>query len=191
MKNLARLLKTKLCLFSMLCLIAATAVYFLIPNVSADSKRSSKTSGKVAKRKTVAKRTQPTAQQPQSPAIGIGGAAMQSDALTDLLSFNPMQDFWDQWGNEKSKSSARKREVKRADEPDKAIQYFLKKRLPEDETELPVEKYFEAMEAMRQMNVFSTADDRFVTREELHAAPEQPKLGTWTSLGPGNIGGRT
>ncbi|MBL8191803.1 MAG: hypothetical protein JNK38_27565, partial [Acidobacteria bacterium] len=86
----------------------------------------------------------------------------------------------------------RKPGSKRADEPDKAMQYHLQKRLPEGEFELPLERYVEAIEQMREMPVHSTADNRWMSRAELQAAgPEQSKLGTWTWLGPGNIGGRT
>ncbi len=84
------------------------------------------------------------------------------------------------------------RESKRADDPDRAMQYFLQKRLPEGETELPIERYVEAMEEMRRMPLHSTADNRWATREELrNMSPDQQRLGAWTSLGPGNIGGRT
>src|SRR5262249_44630780 len=84
----------------------------------------------------------------------------------------------------------------RFDEPEEAIKFYLKKRLPEGETEFPVDKYFQAQEQMRQMPQFSTALDRSWTsqaemRASMLAAPEQQKLGTWEALGPGNIGGRT
>ncbi len=92
-------------------------------------------------------------------------------------------------------------EVRRArrpgyDQPAEAIKYYLKKRIPEGETELPVEKYFEARVQMREMPQFSTALDRAWTSQsamqnDMMAAPQQQKLGTWTPLGPGNIGGRT
>jgi photosystem II stability/assembly factor-like uncharacterized protein len=88
-------------------------------------------------------------------------------------------------------AEAREWSLKRADEPDQAIRYYLQKRLPEGETELPVERYFEAMEEMRQMPLHSTADNRLFSREELRKlGPDQSRLGAWTSLGPGNIGGR-
>ncbi|MFN0112869.1 MAG: Ig-like domain-containing protein [Blastocatellia bacterium] len=197
MKTLARLLKTKLSFGLALCLVAVTAAYFLTSNASADQKRS----GDKAKPKPVSKRISKkiTPKQSQQPAPAnllteFGGAAEPATPATEdwqqLLNANPTQEFFDQWVPSLT-ASKRKREPKRADEPDKAIKYFLQKRLPEGETDLPVEKYFQAMQEMQQMNVFSSADDRFVSREELKNAPEQPKLGTWTSLGPGNIGGRT
>ncbi len=78
------------------------------------------------------------------------------------------------------------------DHPGEAAEFFRFKRLPEGEKHLPVEKYFEARERMLRMPQFSTAENRFApSRAELKDAPEQPRLGEWTPLGPGNIGGRT
>ncbi|MGE0126502.1 MAG: Ig-like domain-containing protein [Blastocatellales bacterium] len=81
---------------------------------------------------------------------------------------------------------------KRFDEPDAANKYYLFKRLPEGEKELPIEKYFEAQEEMRLMPQYSTTLDRqWASGAEMAAEPDQQKLGVWTPLGPGNIGGRT
>ncbi|MGH9854154.1 MAG: WD40/YVTN/BNR-like repeat-containing protein, partial [Blastocatellia bacterium] len=82
------------------------------------------------------------------------------------------------------------------DKPREATEHFVRKRLPEGEKELPLEKYFEAQEQMRGMRYFSTALDRIVTKGEnltasLSAAEMAPNAATWTPLGPGNIGGRT
>jgi uncharacterized protein (TIGR03437 family) len=79
------------------------------------------------------------------------------------------------------------------DEPREATAYFVKKRMPEGEKELPVEKYFEAATRMRGMDLFSSALDRPVTGKNHSAAPlnQQAAAANWTSLGPGNIGGRT
>jgi uncharacterized protein (TIGR03437 family) len=80
------------------------------------------------------------------------------------------------------------------DEPDAAAQYFLLRRLPEGENELPLEKYVEAQDQMRTMPQYSTALERSLpSRTEIARGtdPEQGKLGAWTPLGPGNIGGRT
>ncbi|MGH9838081.1 MAG: WD40/YVTN/BNR-like repeat-containing protein [Blastocatellia bacterium] len=56
-----------------------------------------------------------------------------------------------------------------------------------------MEKYFEAYEQMERMSQFSTADHRELpSKSELKELRQQPQqLGTWTPLGPGNIGGRT
>ena len=82
------------------------------------------------------------------------------------------------------------------DKPREATEHFVRKRLPEGEKELPLEKYFEAQEQMRGMQYFSTALGRMVTKGEnktasLSAAEMAPDAATWTPLGPGNIGGRT
>jgi uncharacterized protein (TIGR03437 family) len=82
------------------------------------------------------------------------------------------------------------------DQPREATQFFVQKRLPEGEKDLPIEKYFEAQEQMRGMQHFSTALDRLVTNRENLAAPlsvaeAASNAATWTPLGPGNIGGRT
>ncbi len=80
----------------------------------------------------------------------------------------------------------------RYDQPDEAMKYYLAKRLPEGETELPIDRYFEGLDHMRAMPQYSTALGRgWESRSALAADPEQQKLGTWTPLGPGNIGGRT
>ena len=81
------------------------------------------------------------------------------------------------------------------DKPREAAKYFVQKRLPEGERELPVEKYFEAQERMRGMRYFSTSLGRLVSDRENFSAPlgaeVDPNNGMWASLGPGNIGGRT
>ncbi len=201
MTTFIRALKTKLSFVVTLCLTIGLAVvavmYFSISDASADSKRKNtkstlKPAGKSKPRQSVARQ----AQAQNSDPVAEGGAAASKSSPESA------QELFDQWlltndlpfgtsADLKALNKVRNHEVKKADEPDKAIQYFLRKRLPEGETELPVEKYFEAMEAMQQMDVFSTADNRFLTRNELKTSPEQPRLGTWASLGPGNIGGRT
>jgi len=196
MTKLARPSKRKLRLALMsalsICLFAMSAAYFRNYSVSADGKRAKAKSNVKPKPQTLISIAQQS--QPQNPNSVAGG----SGAISDLSVVNPAQEFSDQWLHLEewpigfsADAKAHKHHVKKADEPDKAMQYFLRRRLPEGETELPVEKYFEAMEVMQQMNVFSTADNRLMTREELKSSLEQPRLGTWTPLGPSNIGGRT
>src|SRR5207247_2572759 len=48
------------------------------------------------------------------------------------------------------------------DEPEEAAELFRLKRLPEGETEVPVEKYFAAREQMNQMSQYSTAENRLL-----------------------------
>ena len=84
------------------------------------------------------------------------------------------------------------KQPKRFDQPDEAIRHYLRTRLPEGETELPVERYFAAMDEMRTMARHSIALDRELPPLAQAAAdPAQGRLGAWTPLGPGNIGGRT
>jgi len=68
---------------------------------------------------------------------------------------------------------------RRYDRPDEALELYRRKRVPVGETEIPVERYFQALETMRFMAQHSTVRDA------------TGSLGAWTSLGPGNIGGRT
>jgi len=78
------------------------------------------------------------------------------------------------------------------DEPDRAQQFYLLKRLPPGEQKLPVEKYFAAQDLMRTMPLYSTAKTAFMTGNEHRIREdEREQAGAWDQLGPGNIGGRT
>ncbi|HQR33553.1 MAG TPA: BACON domain-containing carbohydrate-binding protein [Blastocatellia bacterium] len=188
MTSATRFLKTNPYLTILLCVVTASAIYLSTSRVNADNSRKAKaTKAKLLNKAKQKKATLQQAQPASSPA-SPGGAGLQSDESDK----NSVAEELERWmENNQFEFGERKGEVKKADEPDKALQYFLRKRLPEGETDLPVEKYFQAMQEMQLMNVFSTADNRFVSREDLKNSPEQPKLGTWTALGPGNIGGRT
>jgi hypothetical protein len=82
------------------------------------------------------------------------------------------------------------------DEPDKAAEFYLRKRLPDGVQELPVEKYFAAMEQMRHMPQYSLATLQPVpSRAQLESEgrsyiADAAVLGSWQFLGPQNIGGR-
>ncbi len=196
MKTITRLLQTKLSLALMLCLIAASSIYLSMPDASASGKRSIDKAKAKPTRQAKARRAAVPRRRKQPSIAGTGDAnhPLNWSALAD-----PMKDKLGEWINdagapfgEGAGMGIHERKSKRADEPDKAMQYYLQKRLPEGETELPLERYLEAMEQMQQMPLHSTADARWVTREGLRAsAPDQQRLGTWTWLGPGNIGGRT
>ncbi|MDL1894884.1 hypothetical protein FBQ82_01290 [Anaerolineae bacterium CFX7] len=81
-------------------------------------------------------------------------------------------------------------ELEAYDQPDKAAEYFRLKRSPRGKTEIPVEKYLMAREHMERMPRFSTTLNRsFPSQAESGASVGD--IGTWQSLGPGNIGGRT
>jgi len=96
----------------------------------------------------------------------------------------------------------------RTDQPAEAVQAELEKRLPKGATELPIERYFEAKEQMKNMQRYSTAEGALLPAENetgesdqavlartngasLSAGSTSGVLGTWQSLGPGNVGGRT
>src|SRR5262245_58072594 len=119
--------------------------------------------------------------------------AEQTEEFISPFDFSPDRLFKYIFG-QKSGNSSRVGEA--YDEPREAARHFIKKRLPEGEKELPVDKYFEAQERMRGMLYFSTALDRQVSDRENFSAPlnrfeHDPNTATWTPLGPGNIGGRT
>jgi hypothetical protein len=88
------------------------------------------------------------------------------------------------------------------DQPAEALVHFLAKRLPEGETTLSPGDYAPALAQANGMPVYSTALGQFVPRGP-GSALQQPSgsslltsgqslgAGTWTALGPGNIGGRT
>src|ERR1041384_5816778 len=95
-----------------------------------------------------------------------------------------------------------------ADQPAEAVQAELEKRLPKGATQLPIERYFEAKEQMKNMQRYSTAEGALLPAENetgesdqavlartngasLSAGSTSGVLGTWQSLGPGNVGGRT
>ena len=105
-------------------------------------------------------------------------------------------------------------EVLRSDQPREAIEWYLQKRLPKGEKQLPIERYFAAKEKIKQMKRFSTANNKNLppqaeandTEEVLDgefpnstggggagdgSASTSGVLGTWQSIGPGNVGGRT
>ncbi|MGE0131649.1 MAG: Ig-like domain-containing protein [Blastocatellales bacterium] len=80
----------------------------------------------------------------------------------------------------------------RYDQPGEAAEFYRLKRLPEGETEIPVERYFEAREQMRQMPRYSTKRNLLLpSRAEMKNGSEEAASAEWTPLGPGNIGGRT
>lgn len=82
------------------------------------------------------------------------------------------------------------------DEPDRAAEHYLRKRLPLGASELPVERYFDALQHMRDMPQYSLSTGRaFPPRAQLEGSglsyiADAAVLGTWEFLGPQNIGGR-
>ncbi|HXO43004.1 MAG TPA: hypothetical protein VN999_16255, partial [Thermoanaerobaculia bacterium] len=82
---------------------------------------------------------------------------------------------------------------RRFDHPAEAQEFFLRKRLPQGQTVLPMERYFAARERMQAMRQHSTPARSFLpSRSEVRAGAVLPKSASgWTELGPGNVGGRT
>lgn len=79
------------------------------------------------------------------------------------------------------------------DQPAEANEYFLLKRSPNGHSPIQVQRYLDAIEHTKRMPQYSTANrTRLPSLSEIQAASIEPEaLGTWTPLGPGNIGGRT
>ena len=79
------------------------------------------------------------------------------------------------------------------DQPEEASEYFLLKRSPDGHSPIPFQRYLDAIEHMNRMPQYSTANRTILPPlKEMKTASVNPEsLGTWTSLGPGNIGGRT
>jgi hypothetical protein len=80
------------------------------------------------------------------------------------------------------------------DQPEQAEEFFVSKRSPDGISPVPVQRYLRAMRKASRMPQYSTARDAMLPSEEAirksgSVSPEF--LGSWTQLGPGNIGGRT
>jgi uncharacterized repeat protein (TIGR02543 family) len=72
-----------------------------------------------------------------------------------------------------------------------ALRFFLSKRLSPGETQLPLEKYAAAREHARRMPVFVFGRNGEAPHSLQPRDAGASLQGAWTSLGPGNIGGRT
>src|SRR5215475_3870952 len=68
-----------------------------------------------------------------------------------------------------------------------AAKFYLRKRLPEGEREIPTQRYLDARARMLRMSRYSTSRNQYLSATEA----ETDALAAWTELGPGNIGGRT
>lgn len=86
-------------------------------------------------------------------------------------------------------------EVERKLAPDgqlnEAIEFYRLKRLPEGETQIPIERYFAAREQMQFMPRHSTSQNRLLPSPAEAGNETENALSDWVSLGPGNFGGRT
>jgi PKD repeat protein len=85
------------------------------------------------------------------------------------------------------------RKVERYDQPAEAQAFFLAKRSPDGVSPIDTGWYFDALERMKDMPQHSTAVGQILpSRRQLGIRPEAIEvLGTWSWLGPGNVGGRT
>jgi uncharacterized protein (TIGR03437 family) len=108
--------------------------------------------------------------------------------LRNKRTFAPQPD----WTTLRGKLTEEKGERhERYDQPDKAAEYYRLRRLPPGASDVPVERYLEAQEQMRQMKRYDSARNWWlppVAEAQQEAQPES--LGAWSSLGPGNVGGR-
>src|SRR5262249_7459961 len=79
------------------------------------------------------------------------------------------------------------------DKPDEASEYYLLKRSPDGHSPIPIRRYLDAIDHMNRMPQYSTASrTRLPSVREMRTTSIEPQsLGSWTALGPGNIGGRT
>jgi hypothetical protein len=83
-------------------------------------------------------------------------------------------------------------ELEPQDEAGEAQAFYALKRAPTGERAVPSERYLLARQSMRRMRLFSTRLGRFLPRTARRGVSAAAgSLGTWTWLGPGNIGGRT
>ena len=88
-------------------------------------------------------------------------------------------------------AAAARKGPKPYDEPAKAWEFYARKRAPVGQTALPTERYVAAQERMGAMRRYSTRLGRFLPRPKAGLTAAAGALGTWSPLGPGNIGGRT
>src|SRR5262249_49932910 len=139
MKTVVRLVKANLSLSLTLCLIAASSLYLLIQDASAANKRSATKTKVKTSRLAKARRGAPRAKK-RTP-VADPPIAEPEDGSRSLISFepvNPLREKIGEWPNDAGSfygaGDGPEQEAERADEPDKAMQYFLQKRLPEGET---------------------------------------------------------
>jgi len=83
---------------------------------------------------------------------------------------------------------SRPQKLRTFDSPAEAREFYRLKRAPRGKGPIPVDRYFKAINHVKKMPAYSTRLNRFLSGFEGSYAPV---LGQWTSLGPGNVGGRT
>jgi uncharacterized protein (TIGR03437 family) len=107
---------------------------------------------------------------------------------TEAMAETPERDDREEW-----QEREREHDREAYDQPDEAAKFYLRKRVPEGEKLIPVERYLAARDQARRMTRYATATETLLPAqaEISEAAEQQDALGAWTPLGPGNIGGRT
>lgn len=75
------------------------------------------------------------------------------------------------------------------DQPDRALEYYAKRRLAPGSTVLAPERYRAAVEQARRLRRFDSATGQFLAAEGKER--DRAALGSWTQLGPSNVGGRS
>ncbi|RZQ52409.1 hypothetical protein C1E23_14195 [Pseudoalteromonas phenolica] len=83
---------------------------------------------------------------------------------------------------------------KRYDKPKEALDFYIEQRLPIGLSSLPVERYSQAINQIKNMPHYSFKTLEVIEQYDpaLNAPDgETQQLGDWQELGPGNIGGRT
>ncbi len=89
------------------------------------------------------------------------------------------------------------KEPLRHDKPAEAMEYLRQRRAPSGQKDVPVERYLTAFRQMETMPQYSSAKREVLpsraalAAKGISAVTDASSLNGWTSLGPGNIGGRT
>ncbi len=95
-------------------------------------------------------------------------------------------------GKDPARKGRKDRERKAFDKPAEAERFYILKRSPDGVSPIPTEWVAEAVEKASRMPRYSTRSNRLVTPKSggAFASEALATLGTWTPLGPGNVGGR-
>ena len=136
--------------------------------------------------------------------IGVLGVAAVALGLSAVLSSRSVDRLDDGAGHARRAPAGTDRrqpvtpggDGQRFDEPDAAIEHYWRKRQGPTPSHDPVVAYREALHRMDAMPRHSTSMGAFLPDLPETATPFSKfvslrALGTWTPLGPGNIGGRT
>ena len=135
------------------------------------------------------------AAKPQAKIVVADRPGKHKEKAKNEAKENPAEERLSEIQKELAEAGKRNRES--YDQPDEAAEYYRLKRLPAGAKEIPIEKYFIAKAQMDAMPQYSTALGHTLParnemkKEDKSEFAQTEALGTWTSLGPGSIGGRT